>query len=134
MATWRRVVDENERKVVTTAALNLQTTGFTWQERSSSSKDTRLRLSDYAGAETRSGDCNREAQDISGALLDDNPDGNSFDFYVGIASTIGLSLVFVVAIVTAVSISLLIERRGNVQPAAAHPPTPASKLVDVPLP
>jgi hypothetical protein len=80
MATWRHVVDENEREMATTAALNLQTTGFTWQDRSSSSMDSRLRLSDYADAETSSGDCNREAQDTGGELLDDNPDGNSFDF------------------------------------------------------
>lgn len=103
-------MDENEREMATTAALNLQTTGFTWQDRSSSSMDSRLRLSDYTDAETSSGDCNREAPDTGGELLDDNPDGNSFDFYVGIASAIALLLVLIVAVVTAVSIWLLIQR------------------------
>jgi hypothetical protein len=70
----------------------------------------RLHISDYAGAQMSNWDCNQEAPDIDEAHFDDNSDGNSFDFYVGVASAIGLSLVLIVAIVTAGSIWLLIRR------------------------
>jgi len=80
------------------------------QDRSGSPMDSPLRLSDYAGAQTSNWDCNQETQDTGEARIDDDPDGNSFDFYVGIASAIGLLLVLIVAAVTAVSIWMLIQR------------------------
>jgi hypothetical protein len=101
-------MDKNERKITMTAALNLPTTGFTRQERFSSSLDSGLRLSNYRGAETGNWDCHQAAEDTSGVLFDENSDGNSFDFYVGVASAVGLSLVLVVAAVAVVSLWRLI--------------------------
>jgi hypothetical protein len=80
------------------------------QDRPPSCLDSRRRRSGDIGVETSSADGKPEAQDTDGALVDDNPDGNSFDFYVGIASAIGLLLVLIVAVVTALSILLLIQR------------------------
>lgn len=100
-------MDKNERETTMTAALSLQTTGFTRQERSFSTLDSGLRLSNYGGAATRNWDCHQDAEDSGGVLFDENADGNSFDFYVGVASAIGLSLVLVVAVVTVLSLWLL---------------------------
>jgi hypothetical protein len=52
----------------------------------------------------------REAQNTNRALFDEDPDSNSFDFYVGVASAIGLLIILIVAVVTAVSLWLLIRR------------------------
>jgi hypothetical protein len=110
MLTWQRTVNNDKRESAMTAGLNLQAAGFTRQDRSALMMDSGLRLSDRADAETRSGDCHRQARDIDSVLFDDNPDGNAFDVYVGVASAIGLLLVLIVAVITAVSLWLLIQR------------------------
>jgi hypothetical protein len=110
MAPWRKVADKNERETASTVGLNIQTTGFAWQNRSSSSMDARPPLSNHRGAEQSNGNCHREAQDVDAVLFDDGPDGNVFDFYVGVASAIGLLLVLIVAFITAASLWLLIQR------------------------
>jgi hypothetical protein len=104
------MVDEYERGTAGTAVANLQSAGSTWQARPSSSMNSPPRLAGYAGTETSGWDCNGEGQNTDEALFDDTADGNSFDFYVGIASAIGLLLVLIVALVTAASIWLLILR------------------------
>jgi hypothetical protein len=109
MATGRRVVDTNERATARMAEVNLQTAAFLRPDRSSSSMDSGLHLSDCAGAETRTVGCHREAQDIDAVPFADSPDGNAFDLYVGVTSAIGLSLVIMVAVITAVSLLLLIQ-------------------------
>jgi hypothetical protein len=76
----------------------------------SSSMDSRARLAGYAGTETSAWDCNREAHDTGEALFDDDPDGNSLDFYVAVATVIGLLLILIVAVVTAASLWLLVQR------------------------
>jgi hypothetical protein len=103
-------VDEIERGTGAAAATNLQSAGFMWQDRPSSSMDSRPRAAGYASSETSGWDCNREGQNTDGALFDDDPDGNSFDFYVWIATAIGLLLVLSVAVLTAVSIWVLVRR------------------------
>jgi hypothetical protein len=80
------------------------------QDRPPSSMDSRLRRSDYAGPETSRWNCNEAAQDNSGALADEDTDDSSFDFYAGIASAIGVLLVLIVAVVTAASLWVLVQR------------------------
>jgi hypothetical protein len=81
-----------------------------WQDRPSSSMGSLPRVAGYACSETSGWDGNREGQNTDGALFDDNPDGNSFDVYVWIATATGLLLVLSVAVLMAVSIWVLVQR------------------------